>query len=171
MRLEICEQNVSAASRCLYSTGLLTPPVTGEQLVVVGGEFVALVFVKLWWSCPDVNGFCYFSLLFRSQILQLLEFCLSTTYFVFEGKYYKQKQGAAMGSPVSPIVANLYMEEFEQKTLAITTIKPAIWVRYVEIHSLSFPNMMKMTSRDISTTKIQTSNLRVKTSKIINSPF
>ena len=43
------------------------------------------------------------------QLVTLLELCLDTTYFMFEGQFYRQTHGAAMGSPVSPIVANLYM--------------------------------------------------------------
>ena len=34
----------------------------------------------------------------------LLEFCLTNTYFSFQGKLYEQKEGAAMGSPISPKV-------------------------------------------------------------------
>ena len=49
------------------------------------------------------------------DIIQLLEFCLKNTYFSFQDQFYEQGEGAAMGSPVSPIVANLYMEYFEQK--------------------------------------------------------
>ena len=41
------------------------------------------------------------------QITTLLEICLNTTYFIYDGVFYKQKKGAAVGSPVSPIVANL----------------------------------------------------------------
>ena len=52
------------------------------------------------------------------QICQLLELCLNTTYFQFNGNFYRQKHGCAMGSPVSPIVANLYMERVEQKALS-----------------------------------------------------
>ena len=36
-----------------------------------------------------------------------------------------------MGSPVSPIVANLYMQYFEQKALSTATNLPRIWLRYV----------------------------------------
>ena len=43
------------------------------------------------------------------QIISLLEFCLKTTYFQFQGRFFEQLQWAAMGSPISPIVAKLYM--------------------------------------------------------------
>ena len=36
------------------------------------------------------------------QISCLLEFCLNTTYFTFQGKMYEQVKGAAMGSPIHP---------------------------------------------------------------------
>ena len=52
------------------------------------------------------------------DIILLLEFCLKNTYFSFQGHIYEQVEGAAMGSPVSPIVANLYMEYLEQKALS-----------------------------------------------------
>ena len=53
-----------------------------------------------------------------SDIILLLEFCLKNTYFSFQNQFYEQVEGAAMGSPVSPIVANLYMEYLEQKALS-----------------------------------------------------
>ena len=54
-----------------------------------------------------------------TNIIRLLEYCLTSTYFIFQGRFYEQQEGAAMGSPISPIVANMYMEKFEQ--LAINT--------------------------------------------------
>ena len=39
-------------------------------------------------------------------VIKLLSFCLTTTYFVFKGDYYQQKDGCAMGSPCCPLVAN-----------------------------------------------------------------
>ena len=66
------------------------------------------------------------------QVIQLLEFCLTTTYFVYKGKYYQQTHGAAMGSPVSPIVANLYMEDFEDIALSSAPNPSSVWIRYVD---------------------------------------
>ena len=66
-----------------------------------------------------------------SDSILLLEFCLKNTYFSFQDQFYEQVEGAAMGSPVSPIVANLYMEYLEQKALS-TAPTPKFWHRYVE---------------------------------------
>ena len=51
------------------------------------------------------------------NVMDLLEFCLRSTYFTYRGKFYEQVEGAAMGSPISPIVANLFMEQFEIRAL------------------------------------------------------
>ena len=66
------------------------------------------------------------------DIILLLEFCLKNTYFSFQGQFYEQVEGAAMGSPVSPIVANLYMEYLEQKALSTAPHPPVFWCRYVD---------------------------------------
>ena len=66
------------------------------------------------------------------QITNLLEFCLNSTYFTFQGKFYEQIDGTAMGSPISPIVANLFMEDLETKALATSPHPPSLWKRFVD---------------------------------------
>ena len=66
------------------------------------------------------------------DIILLWEFCIKNTYFSFQGQCYEQVEGVAIGSPVRPIVANHYMEYFEQKALSTTTqLTPRMWLRYV----------------------------------------
>ena len=59
--------------------------------------------------------------LLAKDIILLLEFCLKNTSISFQGLFYEQVEGAAMWSPVSPIVANLYIVYFEQKALSTAT--------------------------------------------------
>jgi len=67
------------------------------------------------------------------DIMELLEFILTTIYFCFNGQIYRQKFGTAMGSPVSPLVANMFMQHIERKLLdtAPENLKPKLWKRYV----------------------------------------
>ena len=72
------------------------------------------------------------------NVIQLLDFCLSTTYFFFfffffcREKFHQQKDGCAMGSPCSPLVVNAYMEYFEKRALDSAPHTPRIWKRYVD---------------------------------------
>ena len=61
-----------------------------------------------------------------SHIINLLEFCLNSTSFVYQGQFYQQTEGAAMGSPLSPIVANIFMEKFEEEALATAPHLPSL---------------------------------------------
>ena len=46
--------------------------------------------------------------------------------------YYQQVFGTAMGSPVSAVIANMVMEDVEQRALATSPVKPFFWKRYVD---------------------------------------
>ena len=67
-----------------------------------------------------------------TQIADLLNFVLRSTYFKYNGALYEQQDGAPMGSPISAVIADLYMEAFEEQTLATAPKPPRKWKSYVD---------------------------------------
>ncbi|CAG9569803.1 unnamed protein product [Danaus chrysippus] len=63
---------------------------------------------------------------------ELLKHCLTSGYLMWKDEFYIQVDGVAMGSPVSPIVADIFMEDFEVRALSSPTIRPLIYKRYVD---------------------------------------
>jgi hypothetical protein len=47
------------------------------------------------------------------------------------GQFYGQTNGVVMGSPLSPVIANFFMENFEKIATEQATHKPICWFRYV----------------------------------------
>ena len=70
----------------------------------------------------------------------LTELCLHSTYLMFEDTFFDQAEGAIMGLPLSPIVANLFMEAFEEKALGSAVLRPRMWVRYVDDTFVLWPH-------------------------------
>jgi hypothetical protein len=56
--------------------------------------------------------------------MELLDVCLTTTYFQFEDKFYQQKEGMAMGNSLPPVVSNIFMEHFEEQHWIQQTTNP-----------------------------------------------
>ena len=72
------------------------------------------------------------SVLSVQNIIEPLGFCLHNTYFSFQNKFYEEVEGAAMGLLVSPIVANLYLENFEGEALRSASYPSRYWYRFVD---------------------------------------
>jgi hypothetical protein len=69
---------------------------------------------------------------FEKDVLGLSRYFLSTSYFTFNGQFYGQTDGVAMGLPRSPVIANFYMEDYEKAALESAPLKPRCWFRYVD---------------------------------------
>ena len=63
---------------------------------------------------------------------KLLNFAVRDVPFRFLSDQYVQVDGVAMGSPLAPILADLFMTKMEQKLNRFSTNRPKIWLRYVD---------------------------------------
>ncbi|XP_062703786.1 uncharacterized protein LOC134286220 [Aedes albopictus] len=70
---------------------------------------------------------------------EVTEFCIDASYFVFEGTYYQQIFGTAMGSPLSPIIAEYVMEDLLDDAVAATTVVIPYLKKYVDDLFLALP--------------------------------
>ncbi|EXX79015.1 hypothetical protein RirG_009680 [Rhizophagus irregularis DAOM 197198w] len=62
----------------------------------------------------------------------LIEFVFHTSYVGFGGRVYKQKRGPPMGSPLSPVLANLYMVQLEDTVIPAMKAKNIHYYRYLD---------------------------------------
>ena len=74
------------------------------------------------------------------EITNMVATCFNSTYFTFRGVMYKKTSGVEMGSPLSPVVANLYMEYFEKKALESYPLNTREWKRFLDDNNFIWPH-------------------------------
>ena len=69
----------------------------------------------------------------RGDLKKLFYIATAQTHFLFNGAYYDQIDGVAMGSPLAPLLANLYLGHHEQNWLKnYNGVSPVFYKRYVD---------------------------------------
>ena len=67
------------------------------------------------------------------ELKELLEVCTKRSHFQFDGKFYDQVDGVAMGSPLGPLFANAFMVDFFQNNKTeLARLGVIKWWRYVD---------------------------------------
>jgi len=85
---------------------------------------VSFDIISLFTNVPIGDSLEWLSLHVNNDILDLFRHALTSTYFCFDGQYYEQTDSVAMGSPLSPAIANFYMEKSENEAIQQATHKP-----------------------------------------------
>jgi hypothetical protein len=101
---------------------------------------VSFDMVLQFTNVPIDDSLKLLGLHFKEDVLALFQHTLTSTYFCFYGQYYEQTDGVAMGSPLSPVIAIFYMENFEKKALDLAAHKPVCWYRYVDDTFVIWPH-------------------------------
>ena len=91
-------------------------------------ETIEIVTKKVFERKRKVNG------LSRTDFRRLLSLSTKGTVFLFNGNYYRQKDGVAMGSPLGPVLANAFLCHYETKWIEDCPLAfmPIFYARYVD---------------------------------------
>ena len=79
----------------------------------------------------------------NSYIIKLLELVLTNNHFEFNGEFYHQLSGTAMGTKLAPSYANLFMTKFEDKYVYTYPLQPQLWKRFIDDIFVIWPHGMK----------------------------
>ena len=79
----------------------------------------------------------------REEFKELLTIATKESFILFDGKYFQQIDGVAMGSPLGPTLANIFLGHNETKWLdnCPPEFKPVYYRRYVDDIFLRFDNI------------------------------
>lgn len=86
---------------------------------------IAINEIKAWLTTKDLTNNA------TEGYVRLVKLCMNRNEFVFRGKYYKQKTGTAMGNSLSGVIANFFMNKFENE-MKLNPLFPRVWTRYVD---------------------------------------
>ena len=66
------------------------------------------------------------------EILELLTLCLNAAVFQWQDQIYQQVHGTPMGSPISVVLAELFMQKLEEDIFLNAPYQPIFWKRYLD---------------------------------------
>jgi len=75
----------------------------------------------------------------KNEFLKALKLILESTYFKFNNIIYKQKFGTPMYSPLSPIIAEIVLQDLEMKALKLLNIEIPFYHRYIDDITMAAP--------------------------------
>ena len=95
---------------------------------------LALESISNRWN--DIGASCDIP---RDEFMIAIRFVLNSTFFTFNGICYQQTFGTPMGSPLSPIVADITLQDLECRVLETLPFSFPFYFRYVDDIALAAP--------------------------------
>jgi len=74
-----------------------------------------------------------------NEFLTAINMIVDSTYFTFNKNYYKQIFGTPVGSPLSPILADIVLEDVEEAALDRLPVDLPFYFRYIDDILLAAP--------------------------------
>ena len=94
----------------------------------------------------------------RAEMKELLLLCTKSVHFSYNDSIYVQSDGVAMGSPLGPVLANIFMVELEREVLPTLAEHMLPWKRYVD----DTVSWIKETSVELVTEKLHSFHQNIK---------
>ena len=120
-------------------------------------ETIKIIADQLFSNSNNFEGFS------RDEFVKLLNLAVKNCHFIFNGKFYDQIDGVAMGSPLGPLLANIFLSFHKTNWLKDCPFefKPLYYRRYVDDsfivfksrdHTLPFLNYLNSKHTNITFT-------------------
>lgn len=112
-----------------------------DELINEDERLISFDVAALFPSIPLEETFKYLEVWLEDNELEerairdfmvLTKLCMKQNVFGFNKKFFRQKDGTAMGNPLSGFLANIFMSEFEVQAQRSIESFPRIWFRYVD---------------------------------------
>ena len=133
-----CKDTFSFASQIknanLSKKFLVSYDVTSLSTNIPLQETIDIAINLIFNHNPNVN-------IVRKELKKLFLFATSKTHFIFNSTFCSQIEGVAIGSPLAPVLANIFMGFHESKWLNEYNLnKPKFYLRHVDDILAAFDN-------------------------------
>ena len=121
-------------AKILFLLFLVSYDVTSLFTNISLHETIGIAITLIFNHNPNLN-------ITRKELKKLYLFATSQTHFIFNSKFYNQIDGVAMGSPLAPVLANIFTGFRESKWLHEYNLnKSKSYLRYIDNILAAFDN-------------------------------